>query len=219
MRTGTVCVALAALGAAVACSSDDDSSPSPGGEGGEAGSSGAAPSTGGRASSSGGAPGDGGSGEQPAEGGNGSGAPGDFSSVWQAASVELLFFDAANPTGFESRTFDMPAAVEGPGGGREVELYVQFEGESRITYAYTDGDPAYYRFAQPAYGSEDFYSVSSSDGVHSYTIEDGKLVDMAQQAFGEAWGAITTTYYEKVDVFPPRGWPSKFVSYELEGAE
>ena len=198
------------------------------GEGGEQASGGAGPSSGGSDSTggSGGAPTDGGggdtssggSGNSSSDGGGGSGT-GDFSSVWQAESVELMFIDAANPHDFQSHTLEMPAKVEGPDDGREVELYLQFEGEFRITYAYSEGDPAYYRFSEPAVSSADFYSVQTASGIHSYSIEDGKLTDSAQQSFGSAWGGFTTTTYRKVDEFPPSGWPSKFVSYELGGAQ
>ncbi|HEU5072701.1 MAG TPA: hypothetical protein VFU02_00975 [Polyangiaceae bacterium] len=201
----------------VACGSDDDSAASTNGGGGDQGS-------GGSAGGSGGAPTDGGGGDTSTGGGgdtstDGGGSPGDFSSVWQAESVELMLFDAANPSNFESHTLEMPAKVEAPGDSREVELYLQFEGEYRITYAYTEGDSAYYRVSEPALSADDFYSVQSADGLHSYSIEDGKLTDTAQQSFGTAWSAITTTTYKKVDDFPPGDWPSKVVSYESGGAQ
>lgn len=191
------------------------------GEGGEQASGGTGPSSGGTdsAGGGGGAPNDDGGGNTSTDGGGGSSAPGDFSSVWQAESAELLFFDAANPAGLESHTIEMPAKNEAPGDGPEVELYLQFEGESRITYAYSEGDPAYYRFVEPATSSADFYSVQSADGSHSYSIEDGKLTDNAQQIFGSAWSAFTTTTYKKVDEFPPSDWPSKVVTYESEGVQ
>lgn len=191
------------------------------GEGGEQGSGGAGPSSGGTDSSggSGGAPSDGGSGNTSTDGGGGSGTSGGFSSIWQAESAELMIFDVTSSAGFESHTLEMPAKMEAPGDDREVEFYLQFEGESRITYAYTDGDPAYYRFSEPAYSFGDFYSMQTADGSHSYSIEDGKLTDTAQQSFGSTYSAITTTKYKKVDEFPPSDWPSKVVSYEMEGVQ
>lgn len=218
----SVCIAGAALWAAVACGSDDSSSSSTDGAGGDGGSGGSN-----SAGGSGGDPstdGDGGtstSGDGGTSGsGGGSNSPGDFSSVWQAESAELMLFDANDPTGFESHTIDIPAKVAGPGDGPDVEVYVQFEGEYRITYAYSDGDPAYYRFSEPAISvSAEFYSVQSADGTHSYSIEDGKLTDIAQQGFGSMLLGTTTTTYRKVDDFPPSDWPSKVVTYEVGGAQ
>src|SRR5687768_14623973 len=205
----SVCIAAVAWWA-VACGSDDDSPGPTGGEGGEQASGGAGPSSGGTDSAGGGGvPTDGGGGSDTSTGGGGSDTPGDFSSVWQAESAELTFFDAQNPAGFESHMLEIPAKVEAPGDGREVELYAQFEGEFRITYAYTDGDSAYYRFLQPALSAGDFYSVQTADGLRSYSIEDGKLTDTAQQSFGSVWSAITTTSYKKIEEFPPSDWPSK----------
>lgn len=220
---GSVCITAVALWAAVACGSDGDSPGPIEGDGGDQGSGGTGPSSGGTDSTggAGGAPTDGGGGETSTDGGGsggGSSASGDFSSIWQATSAELMFIDPANAAGFESHTLEIPAKVEGPD-GREVELYLQFEGESRITYAYTEGDSAYYRFLQPASSFGDFYSVQGTDGSHSYSIEDGKLTDIAQQSFGSAYSAITTTSYQKAEEFPPSDWPGKVVTYELEGAQ
>lgn len=205
-----MCITAVALWAAVACGSDDDSSASTDGGGGDQ-SSGGTDSAGGSGGATGGS-----GGESSTDGGGGAG---DFSSVWQAESSELMLYDAANPHDFESHTVEMPAKVEAPGSSREVELYVQFEGEYRITYAYTEGDSAYYRLLEPALASDDFYSVQSADGFHSYSIEDGKLTDTAQQIFGSAWSSIVTTTYKKVEKFPPSDWPSKVVSYEVGGAQ
>src|SRR6187402_1377023 len=163
---GSVCVTAVALWAAVACGSDGDSPGPTEGDGGDQGSGGTGPSSGGTDSTggAGGAPTDGGGGETSTGGsGGGSSASGDFSSIWQATSAELMFIDPANAAGFESHTLEIPAKVEAPD-GREVELYLQFEGESRITYAYTEGDSAYYRFLQPASSFGDFYSVQGTDG-------------------------------------------------------
>ena len=226
---GSVFVAAAAVWAAVACSSDDDSSASneggggDQGSGGDGGSSGGSDSNGGSdsAGGSGGAPNDGGGGDTSSGGSGGSGGsstPGDFSSVWQADSVELLLYDATG--GIESQTVEMPAKVESPVDGREVEFYVTFEGEQRITYAYTEGDPAYYRLLETAISvSGDFYAVQSEEGSHSYSLEDGKLTEITQQSFGSAWTAFTTTTYKKVEDFPPSDWPSEVVDHEVEGAE
>lgn len=210
-------ITAVAVCVAVACGSDDGPSGPREGEGGERASGGARPSSGGSDSSGSGgdAPVD-----VPTDGGSGPSTPGDFSSVWQAESAEMMFFDPQNPAGLETHTLDIPAKVEGPGDGREVELYLRFEGEQLITYAYSDGDPVYYRFSRPAIAADDFYSVSSDEALHSYTIEDGKLLDTAQQSFGAVWGAFTTTTYRKVDgEFPPNDWPDQVVSYELGGAE
>lgn len=211
-----------ALWAAVACGSDDDSSAATDGAGGDQASGGTGPSAGGSGAAGGGGEAPTGSGGDGAStgGSGGSNTPGDFSSVWQAESSELMLFDVNDPAGVESHTLDIPAKVAGPGGGPEVELYVQFEGESRITYAYSDGDSAYYRFSEPAFSVDgEFYSVQSTDGTHSYSIDDGKLTETAQQAFGSTWSAITTTTYKKVAEFPPSDWPSKVVTYEVEGAQ
>ena len=116
----SVCITAVAVWAAVACGSDGKS-PSPiEGEGGEQASGGAGPASGGSdsAGGSGGAPTDGGGGDTSSnggggdtttDGGGGSGTSGGFSSVWQAESVELMFFDQANSAGFESHTLEMPA--------------------------------------------------------------------------------------------------------------
>lgn len=213
-RGASVCITAVALWAAVACGSDDDSPTSTDGAGGDQASGGSGPSAGGT-HSAGGTSAAGGGGETSTAGGG----TGDFSAVWQAESAELMLFDAANPHDFESRTIEMPAKVQGPGDGPEVELYVQFEGEYRITYAYTEGDSAYYRLLEPALSADDFYSVQSADGLHSYSIEDGKLTGTAQQAFGSAWSAFVTTTYKKVDEFPPSDWPNEVVSYEVGGAQ
>lgn len=222
----SVCIAGVALWAAVACGSDDSSSASTDGAGGGSGGSDSAGGSGGDPSSDGdggtSTSGDGGtsSGGSSSGGSGGSSSPGDFSSVWQAESAELLVLDANDAAGFESHTVDIPAKVAGPGDGRDVEVYVQFEGEYRITYAYSEGDSAYYRFSEPAISvSGEFYSVQSADGTHSYSIEDGKLTENAQQVFGSTWSTITTTTYKKVDDFPPSDWPSKVVTYEVGGAQ
>src|SRR6187455_2708118 len=118
---GSVCITAVALWAAVACGSDGDS---PGPTQGDGGSGGTGPSSGGTDSTggAGGAPTDGGGGETSTDGGGGSGggssAAGDFSSVWQAESVELLFFDAADPAGLVSHSLEMPAKTEAPDDGR-----------------------------------------------------------------------------------------------------
>ena len=222
----SVCIAGVALWAAVACGSDDSSSAATNSGGDDGGSSGSNsnggnagdPSSGGDGGTSSG--GDGGTSSGGNGGSGGSNTPGDFSSVWQAESAELLVFDVNDPTGFQSHNIDIPTKTAGPGGGPDVELYVQFEGESRITYAYSEGDSAYYRFSEPAYSiSGEFYTVQSADGSHNYSIEDGKLTENAQQAFGSTWSMMTTTTYKKIDDFPPSDWPSKVVTYEVGGAQ
>src|SRR5688572_32550590 len=147
----SVCIAGVALWAAVACGSDDSSSASTDGAGGDGGTGGSGgsnsdggnagdPSSGGDGGTSSG--GDGGTSSGGDGGSGGSNTPGDFSSVWQAESAELIVFDVNDPTGYQSHTIDIPAKSAGPGDGRDVELYVQFEGEYRITYAYSEGDSA-----------------------------------------------------------------------------
>ncbi|HEY6723556.1 MAG TPA: hypothetical protein VI197_05965 [Polyangiaceae bacterium] len=209
-RTAGVCITAVALWAAVACGSDDDAPASTDGAGGDQASGGSGQSSGGTHTAGGG-------GETSTDGGGGSG---DFSAIWQAESTELMLFDAADPSSLESHTVEVPAKVAAPGDEREVELYVQFEGEQRITYAYTEGDPAYYRILTPATRSGDeFYAVQTENGTHSYYFEDGKLIEGAQQVFGSAWSGYATTTYREVKDFPPGDWPSKAVTYEVGGAQ
>lgn len=201
----SVCILAGALWAAVACGSDD-SSGSTSGAGGDQ-SSGGTDSAGGNGGSSG---------ETSTDGGGGAG---NFSSVWRAKSVELTLYDVANPNNVQPRTFDMPTEVAGPGDAGEVEVLIQFEGEHRITYTYTEGDSAYYRLLEPAVAIENMYFVQGDSISHTYSIDGGKLSGVSTLAFGSAFSGFMTTTYEKVAEFPPSDWPSKVVSYEIGGAQ
>lgn len=139
--------------------------------------------------------------------------PGDFSSVWQAASVELTVYDPANPTAAPSQqTVEIPALVKEPTTGSNIELYVTFEGSQRISYGRYENTNVYYRITQPwthaGEGSSEMYSTESN----IYMVKDGVLTLLSTRV-ADGKNFISKTTFRKVD-FPPAGWPTEKIDYE-----
>lgn len=208
---------VAALATAAACGSSGGSGASAtGGDAGSSGHSGA----GGRTSSGGRS---GSAGELAASGGDQStSGSGTFEDVWEFQKTEVTYFDITDPgASGDAQTIEFPSTFAAPDDGREVEIYVQFQGDQLITYAHYVGDESgYYRLTQPAFLSEETYIVSLPQSVESYTIESGQL-----SAFKSATNTTSalvsfrTTYKKYEGDFPPSDWPSNVVAYDSSGEQ
>lgn len=140
--------------------------------------------------------------------------PGDFSSVWQAASMEVTVFDPANPTTPAQRSIQVPALFKAPTTSTNVELYVTFEGDKRISYARYESSNVYYRITHPATHFGDGDSAQYATDGALYTLENGLLT--ATSAHESASKSIVAkTTYRRV-AFPPAGWPTEKIDHEAE---
>lgn len=140
--------------------------------------------------------------------------PGDFSSVWQAASMEVTVFDPANPTEPQQRTIDVPALMKAPTTEKNVELYVTFEGDKRISYARYENTDVYYRITHSAmpFGEGDGAQYSTENDL--YTLEEGGLTQTtARESDGKS--IVVTTKFRRV-AFPPAGWPTEKIDQDAE---
>lgn len=141
--------------------------------------------------------------------------PGNFSSVWQAASVEVSLYDTSNPTAAPpTQTVELPALTKEPTTGTNIELYVTFEGDKRVSYARYENTNAYYRITESAThagsGSSEMYSMMSSSSI--YTLDDG-LLKLTTTRQVDTKISITRTMFRKID-FPPAGWPTEKIDYQ-----
>lgn len=139
--------------------------------------------------------------------------PGDFSSVWQAANVEVTVFDTANPMAVPpSQTVELPALVKEPTSGANIELYVTFDGSQRITYGRYENTNVYYRISEPYSHAGEGTSATYSTTGNIYMLKDG-ILTLTTTRFADGKNYISKTTFRKID-FPPAGWPTEKIDYQ-----
>ncbi len=134
--------------------------------------------------------------------------PGDFTSVWQAASAQYTYIDSANPAIPSSQTYAVPQTTFDENHGLDVEAYVGFDDTHVIRYAHYTGEDLYYRITEAATQSADTYIADNSN----FTLQDGALVEYSSSAGGTQTLVAITTY--SVATFPPSTWPTDVVDYD-----
>lgn len=162
----------------------------------------------------------GGNGNGNGNGGDGTPAPsatGGFTSTWQAVSMEVTTYQGAEQP--QQQTIEVPPLVEDSVSGRNVEMYVSFEGDKRVIYARYEGSgpgDSSYAIRQPMQhvgeGDSEMYGVPSGNDV--YTLRDGLLEETSTRKLDDDKGFLAVVKYRRLEKFPPEGWPTQMESYE-----
>lgn len=140
--------------------------------------------------------------------------PGGFSSVWQAAKIEVTVYDRANPTKPEQRTIDVPALMKAPASDKNVTLYVTFEGDERVTYARYEDSNVHYRITHPALRLGDGDGAQYAVEKDLYTLEDGVLTQTSARE-DDGTSMVLVTKFHTV-AFPPAGWPTERIDQDAK---
>jgi hypothetical protein len=189
--------ALLAVGLLAGCGSDKRNSDSA--QGGSAGTGGSAGNAG-----SGAYAGNAGTGGQ-------NNTPAAFQGIWKQSSAELFIVDPANPGAFVTETVSIPATIEAPNDGRQVDVYHEIRDDQWVSYVFYAGDTVFFSARQPLTKSDDSYVAFLDDGTHLYEIKDGALVDTAITPFGGAQVTAEIQFTKRQGAFPPSSWPQRGV--------
>lgn len=146
------------------------------------------------------------------------GGRGGFSDYWRRTSSDVTVLDPAHPLSQTTTTVALPKGLPVPEDDRKLELIQQIEDDTLYTYAHFDGDEVYYRLAQPLIKVDDSYGLIGADGMHSYSLSDGRLTDTSTLQVGTLMAYGEATYTKLEGEFPPAGWPTVSVDALLPDA-
>jgi hypothetical protein len=157
---------------------------------------------------------DGGGGSTANGGSSGSGQTGDFGSIWKAVSGDVAVIDNASPSAPQSAHVDIPSTNVNGATGEAVDAYLKFEGDTLVTYAWSEGDQFYHRIREAGQADATSFTPLSSAGaslIRSYTLDHGVLTCTGIQTVGDQAIYLTTTYAAYTGTFPPPSWPKTMV--------
>jgi hypothetical protein len=161
-----------------------------------------------------GSPDDGSPGSGNRGGLSGSGAKGDFDSIWRRSSAEVAAVSTSAPVGVRETHLELPAKIEHPEYGTDVEIFEQIQGDALIVYAHFDESEVYHRLHFPLMGAGGSFTWIGKNATGVYELNDGALrLTMTQQTNTAV--IMTTTHYEPyTGDFPPPAWPTEAVDVE-----
>jgi hypothetical protein len=145
---------------------------------------------------------------------SGSGAKGDFDSIWRRSSAEVAALGTSVPSAVRETHLELPAKFEHPEYGTEVETFEQIKGDALIVYAHFDDSEVYHRLHFPLMGAGGSFTWIGKNATGVYELHDGALrLTMTQQTNTAV--IMTTTHYEPyTGDFPPPDWPTEAVDVE-----
>ncbi len=144
------------------------------------------------------------------------GATGTFGDLWERATTTLTVIDGATG-GYEMKTVDGAQDVPWPEDGAPLEVFIQIVNDQLVSHVWQQGEPVYHRIHEPllALDSETYLWAAGTQGSRSFSMSDGHLFEVAQDAVGDAMVLSQITYGAHQGDFPPSAWPTQVLDADL----
>ena len=143
------------------------------------------------------------------------GATGTFGDVWERASTDLTVINQSTGS-LETKELAGAQIIPWPEDGEPLEVFIQIVDDQLVSHVWQQGEPIYHTLYEPLMVVDDeTYMRLSADTSRSFSISDGHLFEVSQQAFGDTVVLSQITYGAHQGAFPPSTWPTQALETEL----